>query len=100
MECEFEATLWLWEARSTDKWTFVSLPTDLADEILDVAGPVSRGFGSVRVDVTIGNTHWRTSIFPASTAGTYVLPIKKAVRVTEGLDAGDAPRVRITLVDL
>lgn len=96
---EFDATLWRWDARRADTWTFVSLPTDLADDILDLSAPVQRGFGSVRVDVTIGATSWRTSIFPGS-SGTYVLPIKKAVRTAESLDTGDPARVRITLVDV
>ncbi len=97
MAFEFDAALWRWEAR-TETWTFVSLPTDVADEVLDLAGPVERGFGSVRVEVTIGTTVWRTSIFPSS--DTYVLPVKKSVRAAEGLSIGDTVRVRIHLVDL
>ena len=97
---EFEADLWRWDARQADSWTFVSLPTDMADEINDVAGPISRGFGSLRVDATIGATTWRTSIFPDAKRGTYVLPLKRAVRAAENLDVGDSARVRIRLVDL
>lgn len=100
MEHEFEAELWLWQARQADSWTFVSLPTDVADDILDVAGPVARGFGSLRVEVTLGGTVWRTSIFPDKTRGTYVLPIKKAVRTAEGVGAGGTARLRLRLVDL
>ena len=96
---EFDADLWLWKAR-TDSWTFVSLPTDLADEVLDRAGPTTRGFGSVRVEVTVGGTSWRTSLFPDGTLGTYVLPVKKAVRVAEGLVVGGAAHVRLRLVDV
>jgi hypothetical protein len=99
MTWTFEAALWLWDAR-TDSWTFVSLPTDVADDVLDVAGPVSRGFGSVRVEVTVGATTWRTSLFPLATAATYVLPVKKAVRAAEGLAVGDTARVRIRLLDV
>lgn len=99
MTVEFDAPLWLWQAR-TDSWTFVSLPTDLADDVLDVAGPVTRGFGSVRVEVTIGRTTWRTSLFPDAASSTYVLPVKKAVRCAEGLAAGDTAHVCLTLVDL
>jgi hypothetical protein len=97
---EFEATLWLWDARQSDSWTFVSLPTDVADEVLDVAAPVARGFGSVRVEVQVGGTTWHTSLFPSKSAGTYVLPVKKAVRRAEDLAAGDALRVRIRLRDV
>ena len=97
MSYAFEAPLWLWEARRTDAWTFVSLPTELADEVLDLVGDRARGFGSVRVEVTVGGTVWRTSIFPSS--DTYVLPVKKAVRRAESLEVGDTVPVRLTLVD-
>lgn len=100
MTYEFDAELWLWQARQTDRWTFVSLPPDVADEVLDVAGGVARGFGSLRVEVRLGGSRWRTSIFPDSSAKTYVLPIKKAVRHAEGVEAGDTARVGITLLDV
>ena len=96
---EFDADLWLWDARA-DTWTFVSLPPDVADEVLELAGPTARGFGSVRVEVTIGRTVWRTSIFPDSKARSYVLPVKKAVRAAEGLTAGSPAHVRLRLVDV
>ncbi|WP_372594643.1 DUF1905 domain-containing protein [Actinotalea sp.] len=99
MGYEFDAVLWQWQAR-TDSWTFVSLPTDVADEVLDLAGPTARGFGSLRVEVSVGATTWRTSIFPDSKAGTYVLPIKKAVRRAEGLEVDGSLRVRLRLVDV
>jgi len=98
VEVDFEARLRPWDARKHDSWTFVDLPTDAADEIADVAEGVSRGFGSVRVEVTIGTTTWRTSIFPD--AETYVLPIKAAVRRAESVEVGDVARVRLRLVDV
>ncbi len=99
MTFEFDAEVWVWQARRTETWTFVSLPADAADEIADVADRYARGFGSLRVDVTIGQTRWRTSIFPDSGRATYVLPVKKAVRTAEGLEIGQNARVRVTLVD-
>ncbi|WP_448072655.1 DUF1905 domain-containing protein [Georgenia yuyongxinii] len=100
MTYEFDAELWLWAARQTDSWTFVDLPTDVADDILELAAPFARGFGSVRVEVTVGITVWRTSIFPSAAKRTYVLPIKKVVRRAEQLAPGDTVRVRIELVDV
>lgn len=97
---EFDAPLWVWDARQVDTWTFVSVPTDIADEIDELTAPFARGFGSVRVEVTVGRTVWRTSIFPSRPQQTYVLPIKKAVRRAEGLKPGDTARVRIELVDV
>lgn len=95
---EFVATVWRWQARRADTWTFVSLPEDLADEVLERAGSATRGFGSVRVDVTVGATSWRTSIFPGST--TYVLALKRAVRTAERIEIGDTVHVHLSLVDV
>lgn len=81
----FEAPLWRWQSRP-DLWTFVSVPEHLSDEILDRAAGRTHGFGSVRVEVTVGATVWRTSIFPGDSG--YSLPIKRAVREAEELSFG------------
>lgn len=92
----FDAEVWIWDARKAEVWTFVSLPADASEEIREFAGSVPRGFGSVKVTATIGATTWRTSIFP-STAGVYVLPVKRAVRQAEGLAPGDSTTVKVEL---
>jgi Domain of unknown function (DUF1905) len=97
---EFAAELWLWDARKVDSWTFVSLPVDVSEEIGAVAGGRTRGFGSLRVRVTVGATTWKTSIFPDSARSAYVLPIKRAVRKAEALDVGDTASVTVELLDL
>lgn len=95
----FDAELWTWEAWRADSWTFVSLPAEVSEEIRDLAGGHPRGFGSVRVRVTVGGSTWATSIFPDSARGCYVLPIKRAVRAAEALDAGDLATVTVELID-
>jgi hypothetical protein len=88
----FEAEIWLHQGGA---WHFVSLPQDLADEIeAHVANPGS--FGAVRVEVTLGATTWRTSIFPSTGHGTYVLPVKRAIRTAAGVGVGDRVRVELT----
>ena len=97
---EFTAPLWRWTAKdeaTSGAWFFVSLPFDVSDEIAEIAGP-GKGFGSVRVEVTIGRSTWRTSVFPSTEEKTYVLPVKKAVRTAEGLDEGVAATVGLSLV--
>jgi hypothetical protein len=96
----FHAELWQWDARNADSWFFVSLPPDVADDVLEAGEHVSRGFGSIRVEVTVGSTTWRTSVFPDAKRRTFVLPVKKAVRRAEGLEPGEAVRARLRLVDL
>jgi hypothetical protein len=95
----FESELWIWDARRDDSWTFVSLPAEDSEEIRELAGGPRRGFGSVRVRATVGGSRWTTSIFPDSARGSYVLPIKRAVRTAECLDAGDVATVTVELID-
>lgn len=80
----FRAALWLWEARSSRYW-MVSLPPDAADDITALPSE-PRGFGSVKVEVTLGQTVWRTSVFPSDE--TYMLPVKRAVLTAEGVEDG------------
>ena len=80
-------------------WYFLTLPHDVTDEIDERTASTQRGFGSVRVRVTVGATTWATSIFPDTKAGAYVLPMKKAVRTAEDLDDGDEVDVMLELVD-
>lgn len=90
---EFEAELWRWEAR-TDRWVFASLPQDVSDEIADLPLPPA-GFGSVKVEVTLGGSRWSTSVFPDSGRATYIVAIKAAVRRREGVDVGDVVRMAV-----
>ena len=92
---EFDAELWLYPGKAA--WVFVTLPPNVADEILDVA-TASAGFGSVKVRVRIGNTEWSTSLFPDTSAGSFVLPVKRSVRDAESIDVGDSVHVRLSLV--
>ncbi|GIF85434.1 DUF1905 domain-containing protein [Catellatospora bangladeshensis] len=100
MIVDFEAELWLWDARRDESWTFVSLPAEASEDVRELATGPRRGFGAVRVKVTIGTSTWATSIFPDSGSGCYVLPVKRAVRKAQRLDVGDTAAVRVELVDL
>lgn len=56
-----------------------------------------RGFGSVKVNVEIGDSCWSTSVFPPKEGGWF-LPVKKAICRAEGLKAGDEIAVRLDLL--
>lgn len=88
----------VWEYTGEAAWHFVSVPEEHTDDIRAAAGLRARGFGSVRVEVTIGATRWTTSVFPDSKSGGYVLPVKKDVRAAEGLVAGATTHVRMVVV--
>ncbi|WP_345802267.1 DUF1905 domain-containing protein [Microbacterium sp. AZCO] len=97
MKVEFDGEIFRWEVR-TDSWFFTALPVDLSDQIREIPRPF-RGFGSVRVIARVGGSTWRTSIFPDSSHGAYVLPLKKAVRDAEGLVDGGPVSVGLEVLD-
>lgn len=96
---EFSATVWQWQGDGPATWRFVTLPFEVTDEIDDITTNATRGFGSVRVKVTIGHTTWTTSIFPSKEQKSFILPVKASVRKDESLADGSTARVHLELVD-
>ena len=88
------APLWLWTGESAS-WHFITVPEELSDEIRAHSLIHRGGFGSVRVEVTIGEVSWRTSVFPQKSGG-YLLPVKADARRRADIAAGD--EVSLTLV--
>lgn len=74
-------------------WFFVTIDEVLTKKIKQIKLPKAKGWGSIRVRVTIGRTTWPTSIFPTK-QGTYLLPIKASVRKREGIAGGAMVQVR------
>ena len=93
----FAGELYLWDSRA-DSWVFVNLPEELADEIEDLQVGPRRGFGAVKVEVSIGASQWRTSIFPSKSEATYVLPVKRQILRAESLAPGDTVSFELELV--
>lgn len=81
---QVSAKLWLYPGESTN-WHFLTIPKDISTEIKERTKGIRKGFGSVSVEVTIGKTIWQTSVFPDSSSGTFLLPVKAKVRRDEDL---------------
>lgn len=92
----FEAEPWLFH---TGGWVFVSLPSDISEDIRTMDHFPRKGFGSIRVEVTVGQSTWRTSIFPDSKLSQFVLPIKKDIRKKEQIAVGEIVSIQITVLD-
>ena len=79
-------------------WHFLPITKKVGIEIKEHFGKHARGFGSLRVAVTIGKTKWKTSIFPDKYSGSYVLPIKAKVRLVEDIEPGEKVTFTIPLL--
>jgi hypothetical protein len=90
--------LWIWKGSdAAGRWFFITVPEEQSDEIRAHAFGNPRGFGSVKVEATIGDVTWRTSVFPLSRGG-YLLPVKAEVRRKAGIAAGDEVTVVLKLL--
>jgi hypothetical protein len=78
-------------------WHFVTLTKKVGEEIKTTHGKNARGFGSLPVEVTIGKTTWKTSIFPDRLSGSYLLPLKAKVRKSEDIEANELVKFSITV---
>lgn len=89
--------LWIWRGEAAGRWYFITIPEEQSDQIRAQAFGAPRGFGSVRVEATIGDVNWRTSVFPLNSGG-YLLPVKAEVRKKAGIAAGDEVTVGLVLL--
>jgi len=86
--------LWTGENGS---WHFLTVPEDQSGEIHAHCLAMVRGFKSAKVEATINGVTWRTSVFPVKSGG-YFLPVKKEVRCSVGIAAGDEVTVELELL--
>lgn len=86
MKYKLRGKVWLYPGPAA--WHFVSVSKKASQEIREIIGEGYRGFGSVPVKVTVGQTSWQTSIFPDKKSGTYLLPLKAKVRKQENIKDG------------
>lgn len=76
-------------------WHFISIPKKESVQMREQFGAKARGWGSLPVRATIGETTWETSIFPESKTGVYMLPVKASVRKREALFDRDEVTVTV-----
>jgi hypothetical protein len=93
----FTSLLWIWKGEAAGRWYFLTVPEDQSAVVKAHAFGSRRGFGSVKVEATIGEVTWRTSVFPLNSGG-YLLPVKKEVRCRAGIAAGDEVTVELELL--
>lgn len=89
----FESTVIYW--RGPAPFFYAPLPAAEAEEVRRVAKFVTYGWGVIPVEATIGGVTFTTSLFPKD--GTYLLPLKDAVRRKANVTAGDVIAVEMAL---
>lgn len=98
------ATLWVWKGDGPAAWHFLTIngpagETIAAHEAMErLELGKGRGFGSVKVAAQIGDSSWKTSVFPSKSVEGWLLPVKAAIRKAEGIVEGDEVMVTLELL--
>ena len=93
MNIEFSGKIFLWMGPAP--WFFVKVPAKQSRDIKAVSGLVTYGWGVIPVDIQIGITKFKTSLFPKD--GFYLVPIKASVRKAENLEEGDKVTIKLVI---
>jgi hypothetical protein len=93
MQIEFDGKIWFW--RGPAPWYFVTVPEEPSLDLKALSKFVTYGWGVLPVRVLIGNTGWKTSLFPKD--DRYIVPIKASVRRAENLHIDDVVTILIDI---
>ncbi len=91
MNLEFSGKIWYW--RGPAPHHFVTVPPKLCEDLKGVSKFVTYGWGMIPVKARIGQTDFKTSLFPKD--GGYIVPIKLSVQRAEELEAGDTVTIQL-----
>ena len=86
-EYKVRAEVWLYPGKAA--WHFANLSAKQSSHIRKLFGAEAAAWGSLPVTVRIGETEWKTSIFPSKKSASYLFAIKAEVRKKEHIRVGD-----------
>lgn len=92
---EWRFTTAVIEWRGPAPFYYAPLPDEVAAAIAQVKRQASYGWGVIPLNAKIGGTAFETSLFPRD--GTYLLPLKNAVRKPLNITVGDTVAVTLSI---
>ncbi len=78
---KFSANVWQYPGKGG--WFFMSLPLELSNKIRAQYKEEEQGWGRLSVQAIIGSSSWETAIWFDTKQETYLLPVKKEIRITQ-----------------
>lgn len=93
MIIDFKGKIFYW--RGPAPFLFVAVPEKQSQDIKSVSGLVTYGWGVIPVHAQIGETEWKTSLFPKD--GRYLVPIKMSVQKAENVTVDDNVSIRLEI---
>lgn len=95
-EYKVRSKVWIYPGQAA--WHFITIPKGAAKDIEKEYGNKKRGWNSLPVEVLVGSTKWRTSIFADKTSGSFLLPLKQKIREKEEIIEGKTIDLKIKIM--
>ena len=89
----FTSELIYW--RGPSPFYFFRVPEKEAAAISIIAAGVTYGWGVIPADITIRDEVFYTALFPKD--GSYLVPLKKAIREKLKIELGDIAKIKATI---
>jgi hypothetical protein len=93
MHIEFTGEIIFWHGPAP--FLFVAVPEGPSRDLKTISARVTYGWGVIPVRARIGETEWKTSLFPKD--GRYLVPIRMSVQKAEDLDVGDTVAIQLVV---
>lgn len=95
MKYEFDVSGDMFEWRGPSPFHFVRVSESDSTLIKAEANLLSYGWGVIPINGKVGKTEFTTSLIPKD--GQYLIPIKDAVRLSEGIELGEIISIQFNL---
>lgn len=86
----------VWKDPVSSGWFFVDIDNIVSRKIKELPDKNVSKLGLVKAVATIGNTSWKTTLFPTK-QGNYVISVIKTVRKKEKIEDRDIMEVKIEI---
>lgn len=93
MDFTFDAAIIEW--RGPAPFFYAPVPPEIAADIRAASKLVSYGWGVIPAEITVNGVSFTSSLFPKD--GTYLVPLKTAIRKSAGVTLGDLVHIDLTL---
>lgn len=89
LNIKYEFRSKVWQHPAPGGWYFVSLPATVSKEIRKQFKSQEQGWGRLKITAQTGQSKWATALWYDTRRRTYILALKKEIRVREGIYSGE-----------
>jgi Domain of unknown function (DUF1905) len=89
----FSGQVWYWKGPAPHY--FITVPPEQCQDLKATSKFVTYGWGMIPVRAQIGQTEWKTSLFPKD--GQYIVPLRMNIRKKEGIEEGAEVMVQLNV---